>query len=410
MNTAPAEMEMENPWKKKELRSKASPKYLILAALMCLVSAVGIPLCGQAWFGPLAVVLALCFYVVFAARSPFSILIILLTAFSMMMIGVGIPGASVVLSLIVGGMTLAYLLTLVKHFYLVFLIPAIGFGISYAVSGDWRLSLLSLAFVPAGILLAIATVGAKPRTTAICFTAAGFLLSLLTLIAVWVYLQTGGLGRGHFLAVIEGIKNAVMQQIEPIREEIFALAKESQNPAAMQLAETFAAMYSEETIVQMMRLVPAVAVVACSILAFNAQLLLGMNYFTTGLGELVPKQARIFTMSLTAAVLYCASFLLLVFMPTGSLAAAVTQNVSLILMPGLALLGIRGLAVSFSKARGGMRVFLILFVGAMLCCSSELIFYILGLWGAYGRISEAIQRKIFEKMIQNGNDHFDGEG
>ena len=304
MNAAPAGIELENPWKQKDRLPKASVKHIILAAVMCLVSAVGIPLCGHAWFGPLAVVLALCFYVVFAARSPFSILIILLTAFSTMAIGVGIPGVSVVLSLIVGAMTLAYLLTLIKHFYLAFLIPLAGFGIVFALSGDWRFSLLALVFVPAGILLAVATLGAKPRTAAICFTAAGFLISLLTLFGVWVYSETGGFGREQILAVIEAVKDAVMQQIEPIREEIFALAKESQNPSAMQLAEAFAAMYSEEMIMQLMQLVPAVAVVACSILAFDAQLLLGMNYFSTGLGELVPKQARIFNMSLTAAVLY----------------------------------------------------------------------------------------------------------
>lgn len=405
MNGIVKETEFENPWKEREKLPKASVKHIILAAIMCLISAVGIPLCNHAWFVPVAVMLLLCFYVAYSARSPFSVLVILLTAFSMLMIGPGFAGVSVALSLVVGAMALAYLLTVLKHSYLALLLPLSGFGIVFALSGDWRFSLLSLVFVPAGALLALATVTAKNRTTAICFTAAGFLISLLVLCALWIQMKTGGVGREQILAVIHGIKDAVMREITPIRNELFAIAEESKNAWALQVAQSFDSFYNEEMILRLMQLAPAVAVVICSVLAFDAQLLLGMTYFSTGFSAFVPKRARIFTMSLTAAVLYCASFLLLLFVPSGSMAAAVIQNVCLILMPGFAFLGVRGLAVSFARAKGGMRVFLIIFTVVMLCCSSELIFYILGLWGAYGRITEEIGRKMFEKMLRDGRDH-----
>lgn len=403
MNTNPAECISENPWNNRDQLPKVSKLHIILAVVACLVSAVGLPLCGHAWFVAPIVALALCGYVAYAARSPFAILVILVTAFSMMMLGIGFAGVAVVLSLIVGGATLAYLLTVIKPFYFVPLIPLAGCLIVFCVSGDWQLSLLAWFCLPAGILLALATVLAKDRTTAICFAAGGLLISLLALGAAWIYLKTGGVARGQILAVIDGVKDAILQQIAPIRDELFAIAEQTKNPSAMQVAESFAAMYTEETILQLMQLIPAVAVVACSVLAFEMQLLLGMTYFSAGLSDYVPKQARIFTMSLTAAVLYCASFLLLLLMPAGSLAAAVTQNASLILMPGFAVLGIQGLLVSFARTRGGARAFVILFTVAMLCCASEMIFYILALWGAYGRITEAIQRKILGKMKENGN-------
>lgn len=100
MNESSTVNESINPWDKRDLLPSASPKYTVLASLIALLSSVGLGLCGRvAWIAPLITAILFA-YVVFAARSPATVTVVLLTA--MLGLTFGFEGASVVLSLIVG--------------------------------------------------------------------------------------------------------------------------------------------------------------------------------------------------------------------------------------------------------------------------------------------------------------------
>ncbi|MBQ7346810.1 MAG: DUF2232 domain-containing protein [Clostridia bacterium] len=407
MNETSTENEFVNPWENRSLFPEVSKKHTILAALICLLCSAGLPLCGNVWIAPVLMLL-LCGYVAYAARSPFTILLILLTAFSAMMFGMGFGGVAAILALIAGSMTLAYLFTTLKMAYLALLLPIAGFAVAFAVTRDWRVSLFSFSFLPAGLLLSLATVKGKNRTSAICFAEVGFLISVLVLIAFLIYDATGGLGRGQILAYINGIRDGITQEFLSVRDEFLKIAAEVSNEQSKAVAEMFASMFSEDVVAQIFNLLPAVTVVVCSILAFESQLLLGVTYFNTGLSALLPREARIFTMSVTAAVLYTLSFLVMLFAPTTSMAVAVIQNVCLILLPGFAILGVQSLVMTIARARGAMRVLFVFLVFAMLCCSGGGL-YLLAMWGAYCRVMEALQRKLTEKLKQMRGDDSDGE-
>jgi len=105
-----------------------------------------------------------------------------------------------------------------------------------------------------------------------------------------------------------------------------------------------------------------------------------------------------------SAVIYAVTFILTLLIPSSSMASAVVQNISLILLPGFCVLGVQGILLSLAQARGGMRVFLLLFFGSMLCCYTGGALYILAMWGAYGRVMDALRRKMLEKLNQDKND------
>ena len=405
MNESSTVNESINPWDKRDLLPSASPKYTVLASLIALLSSVGLGLCGRvAWIAPLITAILFA-YVVFAARSPATVTVVLLTA--MLGLTFGFEGASVVLSLIVGGMTLAYLMTVLKRSYPALLLPLAGFAISFAVSQDWQTSLLALSFLPAALLLSVATVGGKGRTTAICYTEVGYLISLLVLLLFLVQRATGGIGREQILGFFEGIRASVTSEVLATRDGLLSMIAEVPTESAKQLAEQMAAFYSEDVVSLLFNMLPGVAVILCSILAFDAQMLLGVHYVNSGWKDVVTKEYRFFTMSVTAAVLYTLTFVLSLFISPLTMAGAVIQNVSMILLPGFLVLGARSIAVSFARARGGMRIFLILLFGALFCCSGG-GFSLIAIWGAYDRVMVALHKKLSEKIREmGGGDHSD---
>ena len=150
MNNSSSVHEFVNPWDKRELLPSVSPKYTGIAALITLLCTLALGLCGRFWWLAPLVTLVLFAYVVFAARSPVTVTVVLVT--SLLGLVLGFEGASVILALTVGCMALAYLVTVLQRSYLALLLPLVGFAISFAVSRDWQTSLVSLSFLPAAIL------------------------------------------------------------------------------------------------------------------------------------------------------------------------------------------------------------------------------------------------------------------
>jgi hypothetical protein len=78
--------------------------------------------------------------------------------------------------------------------------------------------------------------------------------------------------------------------------------------------------------------------------------------------------------------------------------AMVAGNLSLILLPGRLLLGLRYFKQTFGSRRAGSRRLIILLVIAMLIFATSGMLYLGGFFGAYMRIMQAIQRAIRKKM------------
>ena len=92
----------------------------------------------------------------------------------------------------------------------------------------------------------------------------------------------------------------------------------------------------------------------------------------------------------------------MLFLPSGSMAEAVVQNLCLILVPGLCVVGVQHLFIMTAGAKGGWRTFLFISVFALFICYPGGAFYILAMWGAYSVIAANIQRLMIEKMVRDG--------
>lgn len=413
MNQQMQDQEMKNPWSDQGPIPKVVPRHILLAAIACFVCALSLPLCANEWVA-LGVLAFLFAYVAIAVRSPVAVTLVLVTAVVAVMVGGGsFTYGAIFLSLAVGIATCAYLITVVRFSYFVLLLPFAAGAVAFLLGADLLVCLLSLAFLPAAALLAVATVKGCDRTSAICYTIAGMLASVIVLLLILVYQEYGRVGRSAIVGYIDTLRNGTVQTLVLLRDELLATMSQAvQDAAAKEAYDNLAVMLSDETLSDLVSIVfnilPAMAVVFCSIVAYEAQGMLNAVYYNTGLRRVVTPASCFFTMSVTAAVIYLLTFILTLVIPSSSMVSAVVQNICLMLLPGFCVLGIQSAFVSLARAKGGMRVFLLIFFGSMLCCYTGGALYVVAMWGAYGRIMQGLRHKMLEKLNQN-RDGGDGQ-
>ena len=405
MNNAPETQEFENPWRDRSALPTVELKYRVVAAIACFVCALAIPMAFDALVAPFLTA-ALFAAVVFFARTRKNLLLPLISAVILSLL-FGVSGAAIFLAAVLGTALTAYLITVQPRGYACAVLPLLALAAAYLWTRDFWISLLALSFLPAAILLAVATLAGKRRTTAICFALGGWLITALVMLAVVLYRIYGKLDAEVIQTSIDALRAWFVQQMMPLRE-IFAAMQEVEADAQNEwIGELYRLAATPEAWNQLVTQVfqillgvtPALIAVCCSIIAFEAQSFLNATYQRTGLSDVLTLEATAFTMSVTAAVLYGLSFLLTLTVPESSMASVVMQNLSLMLMPGFCVIGVRDIAQAFARARGNTRVLLILLFAAFFCCgASGSILYLLAMWGAYGTLTRMLRRKLMDKM------------
>ena len=320
---------------------------------------------------------------------------------------------AVFLATVLGVAVTAYLMTVSERSYFVIALPLLAFGAAYLWTRDLSLSLLALTFLPAAVLLNVATRMEKSRTTAICFAIAGLLISVAAIALTGVYLTQGSLNAETIRAAIEAGREFFVHELIAARDLLLnattdAAMDEQMKEAYDQLAQSMSDDVLRATVAQLFNVIPALAAMLCSILAFLSQMLLNATYSRTGLSEMLTPSATTFTMSGTAALLYVLSFILSLLVSSSTMAGAVIQNVTLILTPGFIVIGVYDLLQATSRMRGNGKILFVLLIGGMLClCAGGSLFYVLAMWGASGTVMRLLRQKLMEKM-QNSSGQNDG--
>lgn len=401
-------VDSNNPWAEPSSLPPVKKSFTAVTALAFFLCSCCLALCCYEW-GVVLLLVSLFAYVVYAAHSPKVAAWVLSGAVLITTLTATLAVGAIFLAMAVGCMSGAFLLTTVKRIPMatVLVIPLAAVALSFALTQSPALSLLSVAFVPAAILLALATRLHHARTSALCFAIGGFLLTAVIAVLVLVYKATGSLNRSALQSFAELCRNGLFDYLVGIRTELLSLLSEADSGEEMQkmyneLSTTLSDEAIRGAISSLFNLLPALITVAASIIAFLSQILLLAAYHTAGLEKVLTPKARMLTVSATAAIIYLVCFLLMFFLPNG-MALAVVQNIALILSPILLLVGVQTLLGMIAKAKGGMKIFLILAIVAMLCCYSGGVFLLLAAWGAYSRIAALIQQKIYEKMGQRPN-------
>lgn len=417
MDQASPKRKVHNPWSNREELARVSNAHLVLATLVCFLCALCIPLCNNCTLA--LIVLAVLFaYVAAAGRNPLTVSLVLVTAvlFTLLgsTVGIGFSVGAVLLSVVVGCETATLLMTATRRGYLALLIPIAAFGVAYFVTGHLMTSLSALVFLPAEALLALATLRAKGRTTTICFAELGFLLSTVGVFAALIWQTYGNLGPTAIRASVDAVRESLVQALLTVRDQNLATLEGVQADAATQAwIEQINLLYSKETALQMFAVLPAAITVVCAVIAYEAQALLNASYRTVGLGAVLTPSARFLEMSVTSAILFALSFVMSMFTSSATVVGAVMQNLSIILMPGLFVIGVQSIVATVRQARGGMRIVILLIAVLFFCCSGS-AFYVLAFWGSYCTVMVALQKRMVEKIVQGGRgddapDDRDGE-
>jgi len=407
---------MSDPWKHRDKLPAPRALDVLLACAAVLASSLALlfVMNEQISFVTLLVLTA---FSVIGMRRGKDLLLLLVGAFAVSLIFASLGAASAFLGLVIGTASLAYLFTVTALPYAAAIPLAVSL-VAFFVSGDPLLAILPSAILPSGALLAAATLSHQRRTTAICFSIGGLLISLGAVLALLLWRACGSLELGAITAYLDGTRHTLIEAVQLIRDEFLvymqeALAAEGAAEAEItraldSLKQTMSDEVLSEVIGVLYSILPALATVLCSIVSFEAQLLLSHYYFYRGYRAVLTPDATVFSMSVPAAVIYLVTFIGTVFVGANSVIGAAMQNLCLMLLPGLCVIGVGAVLGMLRTSKGGARVFVLLLSVGAICCAGFSALYFLALWGAYTTILGALGRHMMQKL--HGEHHQDGNG
>ncbi len=354
--------------------------------------------------------IGLCAGVIYLVRMPRIVISILFASFIPVALMQSFALGALVLGTVAAVGCGAVLLTSLRQPWRAVILPLLTYVLAFAITRDASLSCLTLVTVPASLLLAIATLRGEGRTSAICYAVGGMLIAVVALLIVYFTVTYGSLKGSVIVAHFEGQREWIVGILTSYKEEMLRLLTEQ----GMQTSEVYALLetvMSRDLLVDLVAMIynvlPALVIVLCSILAYEAQSLLCGSYCNLGMKQMLSPAAVTFTMSSVSAILYLVSFLLSAILPAG-IVLAVVQNFYIILTPGLLLVGYAGLLFRLRTAKGGSKTFLIVLLVALVLFNPASIIGLLAFFGALTVLLSAFGMHMLQKM-QKGNGKDDGE-
>lgn len=402
--------EIENPWKNKDAIPYPSVIRLLPIAIIYILAAL-VPVCFMSETFSLIAYVALCVGVIYAVRMPRIVISVLLASFVPVALMQSFAIGALVLSIVAATGSGALLLTSTRSPWRTVIMPMIAYVIAFVITRDAYLSCLTLIALPGAILLAIATVTGQRRTGAICYALGGFLISVVALLAVYFITTYGSIDRDVIVTHFETQREWLVDVLLSVRDQMIDAMNE-QGLGGGETVELLESYMNRDLLVNLIAMIynvlPALVIVVCSIMAFEAQSFLCAAYCTLGMKKMLTPIAVSFTMSLVSAILYLITFLITVFVPANGLFMAVMQNFYLILTPGFFLVGYAAVMFRFRTSKGASRFFLLFLLFAILCCSPAAIFGVLAFFGADTVVFSAISIRMLKKMQNNQNGNPNG--
>ena len=259
------------------------------------------------------------------------------------------------------------------------------FGVSSAIAGGASASILGaalLALFPfvCGTAIAVAMKNGAKRTGAILTGAvvSGFFCAVV--IALSEYLMSGSISL-----------SALGETIDATREQTIKLLGEQLAELGSSYPIDLASLDIEGMVNGVFNILPAIAVLIFAVISFFAQLTLLALGKVMNVYHKFEKKDTEFTLSAVTAILFAVSYIGSVLMSeSDSAALAVMDNLSLILMPPLAL---KGLLLILPRKEGNtVRVgcFPLVFLAFLVAFAPSLAVLFLAIWGAYLIIKEAV--------------------
>ncbi|MBQ9759749.1 MAG: hypothetical protein IJW16_00210 [Clostridia bacterium] len=400
MNQMPFDTDIENPWKKRDEIPYPKTVALIPIVLIYILAALSPIFIGAEQLSLIAYI-GLCAGIVYALRMPRIVISVILASFIPVALLGSFSAGVTVLGIVAGTGCGAVLLTAMPSPWRTVILPIAAWGIAFAITGDPALSCLTLITLPASLLLALATVTGQRRTTAVCYTIGGLLVTVLALLVIYFVVTYGSVSRDTIVSHFDTQREWVVGILVRYKDEMLKLLTEQgmQGSASYTALETLMSRENLVTLVAMIyNILPALVIVLCSILAYESQSLVCGTYCTLGMKKMLTPASVAFTMSTASAIIYLVTFFLTAVLPANGMASAVAQNFYLILTPGLILIGFGATVFRFRTTKGGPKIILSILLIFILITDVTALFSLLAFFGALTVIISAIGARMIGKM------------
>lgn len=305
---------------------------IVLAIAVSFICSLSIPFSANSIVGIVTVIACSAFVIRVTSRKILTVLI-LLGLFSTFGLSNGLPLITILLAATVGCGAYAWLISRTESAYLA-VIPALAYAISTVITKNWFGSLLTLIYIVPAILLAQTYEKMNTRVSSLLRVSLGYLSFIALAIVLSVLYFTGEFRTEIISDFLNTLRDSTVKLLSAM--EVSLINGETQKL----MSETDAFNY----VSQIISLIPALITVLCSAMAYFAQKIqFSIFVYTEGESEFNDLR-KIFIMSPVSAVIFIVSFLVYTVTATSSssaVAATVSSNLYLMLMPGLALMGVK---------------------------------------------------------------------
>ena len=246
--------------------------------------------------------------------------------------------------------------------------------------------------MPAAGILAHQTMRNQSRVSVICMTSLLYGLCFAFGFVLLAFRTNG------FVSIAE-----MVAALEATREEIIAITLGSE-PIMQMLDKTYEGLGVNvrdvvvSTVNLLFNLLPGMAIVLVNVLTYTAQLMCTCAYVGTGVKPLLSRTAQLFILSVPAGLIYLLCFLITLFSGASNMFTALVQNLLVILLPGMTLVGIFKLAGDLK--RGTSRLWLFIMIACAVFFPYMLILCI-AFSGAMTTLTRPLVTRMMLKMKNN---------
>jgi hypothetical protein len=368
---------MNNSTNTTEARRSVNPLRLIPASLIALLCATAIPFAFNTAMAIIVCVVGSA-TVLLTAKKKISAGLLLLIPFCLFGISSGLPMIAIILALIVGTGTLAWLIGYTSSPY-VAIIPVLAFSITTIITKNYAGALLTLTFVPSALALALSFKKSSGRMSSLA--RAGLLFSATAIVAI--------LGcQKYFIGDIDvhEMRLFAMDFTQSLADVFSSIEIETPQGAVPYLNEKNA----YNIALQMVTLFPALAIIFFNAISFFAQKLqYSLIRLTEGEEKLTPK-ARALIVSPFAGVTFLLAFIvssLTQSTVSGYAISTVCDNVILILMPCLIIMGFMYYVSARTFGRKRLSTALLILFVLLSFLNISLALLLVACVGAYASVS-----------------------
>ncbi len=316
----------------------------------------------------IAALLLICMYLLRTVKAARGILVmVLLSAFFISVaIGSVIPTAVVISLWFVTSEGALLVATADKRGLAILpLLPLAAFALSAALCGHLHGGVLSLLPFPIAVALGLGTRSSAAKEnglTRVGVICTATLVAGLSALAIGLYFLYLYMGTLDFAVLVP--------EFEAFRETLVTLLAQKAADAGGAVAELMTLEYITQLFDALVNLLPGYIVAVLLIFSALSHMLLLSGLYACGYGDSVTDRVRMYRISFISCLVFLVAYLILfvTLAEESSMAAAVIQNLIIILQPGLALGGLLRLVAFLSRrgARGGCAPFLLFIVPVLL--------------------------------------------